>query len=285
MIVYIPNVSQQQLGGGFTFLRNIKSALGGKVQWAHNWGEADLILIASASMTDSNEIEEAFAAHKPIVLRVDNIPRKSRNKRGRIYDKMRRFGSIADHIIFQSKWAQDYAGFLTGTEHSSVIYNGVDLNIFNPGDRQKGKKRYLFVHYNRDENKRFPEAFYFFHQYWRKDPTIELTIVGAFSNEMIDAGFDFFGKETVNYIPPIADPYVLSDIYRDHDYLLFPAFMDAAPNTVLEARACGLEVLLVNETGGTKEMLAPDLDISLERMAREYYNIFDLIVNEKAIIV
>lgn len=285
MIIYIPNTSDQTIGGGWTFLRNIKRALGDRVQWAHNWQEADLILIASASMTDANEIEEAAKAGKPIVFRVDNIPRKSRNRRGRIYDKMKRFGQLAEHVIYQSEWAKMYAGWLVNQEEkSSVIYNGVDTNVFHKTDEPAiEKNRYLFVHYNRDENKRFPEAFYHFHMAWRNNPDATLTIVGNFSPEMIDANFDFFGDEQIEYIPPISDMHVLADIYREHDILLFPAFMDAAPNTVLEARASGLEIQCINEVGGTKELLNPELDISLERMGNEYFAIFDLIINTKEI--
>lgn len=285
MIIYIPNNSEQSIGGGWTFLRNIKRALGDRIQWAHNWQEADLILIASASMTDANEIEEAAKAGKPIVFRVDNIPRKSRNRRGRIYDKMKRFGELSEHIIYQSEWAKMYAGWLVkNDEKSSVIYNGVDITVFHQSDEPViEKNRYLFVHYNRDENKRFPEAFYHFHMAWRNDPDASLTIVGNFSPEMIDANFDFFGGEKIEYIPPISDMHVLADIYREHDVLLFPAFMDASPNTILEARASGLKVECVNETGGTKELLNPELDISLERMGNEYHAIFDLILNTKEI--
>lgn len=278
-------MSEQSIGGGWTFLRNIKKALGDKVQWAHTWQEADLILIASASMTDAGEIEEAAKAGKPIVFRVDNIPRKSRNKRGRIYDKMRRFGQLAEHVIYQSKWAAEYAGWLVAQpDKSSVIYNGVDQSVFYPSSEPKPKHlRYLYVQYNRDENKRFTEAFYYYHMYWRTAKDSTLTIVGNFSPEVIGANFDFFGNEPVSYIPPVADPHVLADIYRDNDILLFPAFADASPNTVLEARACGLDIQLTNPCGGTKELLDPDLDISLERMGSEYYGIFYLILNTKEI--
>lgn len=285
MLVYIPNNSEQTIGGGWTFLRNIKRGLGDRVQWAHNWQEADLVFIASASMVDANEIEEAVKAGKPIVFRVDNVPKKSRNKRGRIYDKMKRFGELAEHVIYQSQWAKEYAGWLVNQdEKSSVIYNGVDDTVFHPTDEPRlVKNRYLFVQYNRDENKRYPEAFYHYHMIWRKNPDATLTVVGNFSPELIDAGFDFFGKEPVTYIPPISDVYTLADIFRDHDILLFPAFADASPNTVLEARASGLSIECVNEVGGTKELLNPDLDISLERMCNEYYAIFDLIINTKEI--
>lgn len=287
MIIYMPNTSQQTIGGGWTFMRNLKTGLGGKVQWANRWEDCDLLFINSASVVDLGEVEAAAAAGKAIVFRVDNILKKSRNRRSRINDKMRRFGELADHVIYQSEWAKEYAGFIVGTDHSSVIYNGVNTEIFYPdadADHSK-EKRFLFVQFNRDENKRFPEAAYIFHMLWRNDHSRTLTLVGQFSPELVEANFDFFAGEQINFIPPIEDPHVMADIYRDHDCLIFPAFADAAPNTVLEARACGLGVLGVNKIGGTMEMLNPDLDISLDRMCREYYAIFDLILNDHDIAV
>lgn len=280
MKIYHPNNSQQIIGGGWTFLKNFKKALiplG--YSFVDNWQEADIFFIGSVSMADAGEIEEANSAGKKIYFRIDNIPRKSRNKRGRVYDKMRRFSELSKNIIFQSKWAAFYAGWLTNNlKKSIIIYNGVDLNVFYP-DKTKTIfndkfKKFLFIQYNRDENKRFPEACYYFHLAWRNNKKHCLTLVGNFSPELIDAKFDFFAGEEIYYIPPIENEKILAQVYREHDVLLFPAFMDACPNTVLEARACGLEIACVNEIGGTKELLDPNLDISLERMGREYDNLF-----------
>lgn len=287
MKIYIPNNSQQSIGGGWTFIRNFKKGMAKLgYQFVGRWPSCDIILIAGVSMTDRGEIEEAKKAGKKIVFRVDNIPRKSRNRRGRVYDKMRRFGEIADFVVFQSRWAMSYAGYLTGANdfNSGVICNGVDTEIFwpikNPSITPEGT-RYLFVQFNRDENKRWTEAAYYFHMKFRENPLVRLTMVGQFSPELIDAGFDFFAGEKVGCIPPIEDPYKLADIYREHDVLLFPAFADAAPNTVLEARACGLKVELVNPIGGTTEMLDPDLDISLDRMCRNYDSLFKRLYEKK----
>jgi glycosyltransferase involved in cell wall biosynthesis len=279
MKIYIPNTSEMSIGGGWNFLRNIKKGLQNEVEFVDNLAICDILFINSASMTDTDDVEEAHKMGKRIVFRVDNIPKKSRNKRGRIYDKMRRFGELADIVVYQSNWAKEYAGYMVGTKYSMVIHNGVDTSIFNQEDRQVfTDSKYLFIQGNRDENKRFPEAAYWFHMIHRQFPTSALTIVGKFSPETIDANFDFFDGENITYIPPIENQKELASIYKSHNYLLFPAFADACPNTVAEARACGLEVLLVNEVGGTKDLLDPNLDISLERMCREYLQLFNLLV-------
>jgi glycosyltransferase involved in cell wall biosynthesis len=196
---------------------------------------------------------------------------------------MRRFGRQADMVVYQSEWARMYAGYLVGEVDSLVIRNGVDTSIFYPQKKNEHRDflKYLFVQFNRDENKRWPEAAYRFHMDWRQNKKNRLTIVGAFTPELVDAGFDFFAGESVEYYLPVSDRYALADVYRAHDVLLFPAFADAAPNTVLEARACGLQIEGVNPIGGTTEMLEPDLDISLERMCDDYEKLFNLILVTK----
>lgn len=293
MKVYIPNTSEQSIGGGWTFLRNFKKGMAQHIELVDNVEKCDLLFIVSASMTDADDVERAHAQGKKIVFRVDNIPKKSRNKRGRIYDKMRRYGELADVVVFQSEWAKEYAGFLTGVENSIVIYNGVDIDIFNTNDRQVkgdidlGPSNYLFVQFNRDDNKRWPEAAYHYHMVWRKNKKARLTIVGKFSPENFnDDGsphFDFFGNEPITYIPPVEDPDVMASIYKDHEVLLFPAFGDAAPNTVLEAIACGMQIELVNPVGGTVEMVSNKFDLSLGRMCTEYNALFNLVFDQKDI--
>lgn len=281
MKIYLPCISQQTIGGGFTFMRNFKK---GMVDRGHQivalWAEADVILIAGASMADPEEIKLAKENGKIIIYRVDNVLKKSRNKRARINSRMRLYAELADHIVFQSQWAREYAGYVTGhLDKSSVIYNGVDQSIFYPAKDKiapsHGGKKYLYVQFNRDENKRFPEAAYDFHMAWRKNNKHSLTLVGQFSPELQAADFDFFAGEDVEYIPPISDPSVLADIYRGHDILLFPAFADASPNTILEARACGLAVEGVHPVGGSQELLyLSDEWLSLDRMITEFELIF-----------
>jgi glycosyltransferase involved in cell wall biosynthesis len=279
MKIYLPNISEQSIGGGWTFMRNFKNGMRkfySDVEFVDKIHEADVMLVSGVTLAKPDELKFAKEHGVKIVFRVDNIPKKSRNKRSRVYDNMHIFSSLADRIVFQSEWAKDYAGYFTGDSPWQIIYNGVDKSIFYPApeDEFENGLRYLFVQFNRDENKRFPEAAYYFHKRWRQDNRSKLTLVGQFSPELADAKFDFFAGEDVEYLGVISDPNTLAEVYRSHDILLFPAFADAAPNTVLEARACGLAVECVNPVGGTEELLDVNLDISLERMCREYYELF-----------
>ena len=289
MKIFIPTKNKDSIGGGWTFMKNFISGMKRyykDVEFVGSLEECDILLISGVTLVDPDTVTKASQLGKKIVFRVDNIPRKSRNKRSRVYSNMRTFAESADMVVFQSEWAQMYAGFLTGNGllNSMVIYNGVDKDIFYPGPEFESSDykslKYLYVQSQKNENKRFAEAAYIFHMRWRKDHNIKLTILGEFPSDLVSADFDFFAGENIEYLGVVPDRKMLADIYRDHDILLFPAFADASPNTVLEARACGLLVEGVNDVGGTKELLEDGLDITLERMCQDYYSLFSFLMTD-----
>lgn len=276
MKIYIPNSSKQSLGGGWTWIRNFKKGCGSAVEFVDKWQDCDIYLIMSVTTTDKNELKEAKEAGKKIVLRVDNIPKKSRNKRQDPPARITEFGEMANLVIFQSEWAKEYAGWLIKYQYNrKVIYNGVDLSTFHKPEHPPVGNKFLFVHYNRDDCKRYHEAFYTYHMWFREHRDSELTIVGRFSPDVVENNFDFFGREKVNYLGVIDDPKRMATVMRAHHALLFPSFGDACPQTVIEALGCGLSIIGVNEVGGTKELLdLPYEDLSCNRMANEYINEF-----------
>jgi len=277
MKVYIPNNSKMSIGGGWTFISNFKK--GSAIQFVPRWQDCDVVLITGATMTARNEMIQAQQAGKPIVFRVDNIPRDSRN-RGTAFSRMLDFAKMSDHIIFQSEWAKDYAGWWfveNGIDiniKSNIIYNGVDTEYFYPKEAEQVKGRYLYVQFNRDENKRPTEAFYLFHQEYRKNKGVELWLVGQYSPELIENDFDFFAGEKVSYLGIVDDRKQLGDIYRSCEYLLFPAFADASPNTVMEAVACGCTIVGTNPVGGTRELINLR-GRTIQDMAQDYKLIFE----------
>jgi glycosyltransferase involved in cell wall biosynthesis len=284
--VYIANQSKQTLGGGFIFLDNLKKGVAGKCTFVDSWKDAHIIFIGSVTMTTREEIINAKNAKRRIVLRIDNMPKDSRN-RGTAFSRMKDFANLADVIIFQSEWAKDYVGSWlkntcgVDTNKGHVIYNGVDTDYFYHKDHPAIRgDTYLFCTFNTDENKRFPEAAYDFHLKHRKakqekKPLPKLKLVGNFGKDLPSYKFDFFDGENISYSPPIADRNQLGNIYRSCQYLYFPAFADAAPNTVSEAIACGCEVLLANPIGGTVEVIRQFKSkvITIQEMANKYLEI------------
>ncbi len=288
MKIYIPNTSEQSIGGGWTFLRNFRKGARGALHFVDRWKDCDIYFIVAATMTSRDEAYLAKAAGKGVIFRVDNVPRDSRN-RGTAFSRMRDFANISDVVVYQSEWARQYAGYICGD--GPVIMNGVDTDIFKSSgikiedDDLPLAQKYLYVHYNRDENKRFPEALYFFHQEWKRTRNSELWLVGRFEDKLVEYNFDLFAGEPMRYFGVIENPLDLAKVMRSAHVLLAPYFMDAAPNTVAEAIACGMEVALVNPIGGTQEII-DDFKSNgvrtVERMAEDYINLFKLALSDTA---
>ena len=279
--IYLPNTSKMGIGGGLTFIDNFKAGCEGRAFFVDDWHDADVYFISSATLTPRDEVVQARAAGKQVIFRVDNIPKDSRN-RGTAISRMRDYGRMADLVIFQSEWARFYAGYLVGD--GTVVYNGVNKHIFRPTGEKlpRTKSRvHLVVQFNRDDNKRTTEAFYYHHLDWRKDKDCELWIVGKFSPENMEYNFDFFDGEVVRYFGVVEDREYLSQIYRSADVFYFPAFADASPNSVTEALACGCQVELVHPVGGTIEITeraAQGIIPSIYDMAAEYLSLFRLAI-------
>lgn len=279
MKVYVPNNSKQGIGGGWTFLRNIQSADNTSMVFVSTWQECDVILITGATITDKDEMRNAKQAGKKIVLRVDNIPRDSRN-RGTAFSRMLLFATLADAIIYQSEWAKMYVGWwfhkridMKG-KSEQVVYNGVNKDFFYPSEEPKESDTYLFVQYNRDENKRYTEAFYDFHMRYREQEDSKLILAGRYADKLREYGFDFFDREEVEYVGIIENPLEMGNLMRRCEYIYYPSFIDASPNTLLEALTCGCKPLLLNSIGGQKEQL----DIvgrTIQEMAIDYQLVFN----------
>lgn len=299
--IHLANESKMSIGGGWTFLQNLKESMGlinADVEFT-DYANSDIYFITSASMITRDSIKLAKEDGKKIILRVDNIPRNSRNRNTgttRLYD----FAQLADWVVFQSEWAKqkvmpllDSEALDISTEHnsylygvddrakyfcecnSSIIMNGVNTHIFNDkvdGIDNPHKKRYLIVRFNRDNNKRLEEALDMYSDKWLIDTDIDLFLIGQYGKELQAGYFDFFMGERYTNYGVVTDRHQLASLYRSCDILIYPSYSDACPNVVTEALACGLEVWH-NGHGGIPEVMACE-DITLERMGKEYYKLF-----------
>lgn len=282
MKVYIPNNSRQSVGGGWTFIRNLKEALKGEAFFVDQMEAADIVLIVGVTITDKNELHQAKKLGKKIILRVDNVPRKSRNNRQTPHERLKEFAEIADVVIYQSEWAKNYCLPLCGD--GAIIHNGVDQSIFYPPKEKPEKDISLFAYHGKSELKCFWQAHYFFQMHFRNNTDAEFWFIYDFGKELETlkfANFDFWQGEKYKYLEKITNPDKMADLMRQCKRLIFPSFADAAPNTVLEARACGLKVncSALPDDSGTRELLNPELDISLERMGIEYLSLFKLVLD------
>lgn len=261
MKIHLANYEPGRTGGGWTFAKNFVKLFG-----QTPYEEADIYFIAGASQTDHDSVEKARRDGKKIVLRIDNALRNSRNRNTGM-SRMKSFAIRSDLVIYQSEWAK---GFLKPflNKNGPVILNGVDTSEFFPKPewREQKQNHYLYVRSSRDEGKGWINAWY----WWVANGAGKhLNIVGKFSRENIEYNFDFFNEEQYTFygeVKSLAQPLQMSERF------LYTYLNDACSNTLLEARACGLEIVDVNgmlNTGGAPEIMALS-DLSIERMGKEY---------------
>ena len=296
MKVYFPKFDLDKIGGCWTFVRNLMQGLSFTsqpldIEMVDNWQTADIYFIPGVTMVERNEVEEAKTAGKKIVLRMDNIPRKSRNKRCRVYDNLRRYAEIADVVVYQSEWARDYCYPLTG--EGTVIYNGVNTKIFYPADNKPKtiNQRVLFAYHGKSELKNFWQAHLHFQYFARTYPNAEFWFIYDFGRDqpiLEAANFDFWQGEKYVHYNQVKTPQEMAFIMRNCTHFFYPSIADAAPNILLEAVACGLEAchLAPKELAGSQEIYEDFKQNgvrSIETMALEYFNLFKLLVDEKEI--
>jgi len=284
--IYIPNLQDnlKKIGGGFTFLNNLYKGLKDKVEFVDNWVKCDIVFIFGITTIDKTDIYNAINAGKKLVLRVDNIPRKSRNTRQSPVERLTEFGNKADMVIYQSKWCKEYAGYFIDNKNEIIINNGVDTSIFNRDARETDGKTYLYINYNDNPNKRFDEALYWFDMQYRLDNSSHLIIAGNVPKIYIEHpeyNWDLPTNGKVEYVGITKTPNDTAKLMKRCDFLLYPSFAEAYPNTVIEAIACGMIPIHLNNIGGTKEADSNNYDEikTIEKMSLEYLEVFNKILS------
>ena len=291
MKIYIPQKAKDGIGGGWTFTRNFiafceKHA---DVELVDNPNDCDIYFIPGATMSQRDEVTKAKENGSKIVLRVDNIPRNSRNRgtgTPRLYD----FGQIADEVIYQSEWARDFISpFLN--RQGEVIINGTNDFIFKPEGYtlgKEGKPQYLYSQLSSDPLKRWEKAWYWFQKSYFLQKESHLWIVGRpefFGKDQLEYKFDFFGgaENRVRCLGVIEDPNEMAKIYRSADFLLMSADMDACSNVLVEARMCGTKIVTEgNENTSIREIMNTPLEeLTLKAMGDKYIKVFEKVCTRK----
>lgn len=290
MKVALPVDSKQGLGGGFTFQRNLAEGLKRiGVEVVEDAFQADIALFCGVTMVTKETFRALRDSNVKTVVRLDNVPRNSRN-RGSGTSRLKNFSQQADAIVWQSIWAKGYLESFIDPEKKlkeAIIYNGIPTDIFKPlGDRldlDQGEDLdhvYLYSRFSRDETKMWEVAWYEYQLIQMRDPKAKLIILGRYSNDIRENGFDFFRGENVKYLGVYDNPHQMATLLRSVGWLIAPYFNDAFSNTYVEALCSGVKLYKPHMSGGTPEMI--DLFnahgrefFSLERMAQDYKEFFE----------
>ncbi|MCK5493854.1 MAG: hypothetical protein KAJ14_12155, partial [Candidatus Omnitrophica bacterium] len=100
--IFIPQRAKTGIGGGWTFTANLVKALKDEVQFVDDWQDCDIYFIPGCTLAEREEVKQAKDKGKKIILRIDNVPRNSRNRNtgtSRLFD----MAQMADEVIYQSE--------------------------------------------------------------------------------------------------------------------------------------------------------------------------------------
>lgn len=288
MKIYLPKRAKGDgVGGGWVFSRNFQKGLNGRAEFTNIWNDCDIYFISGPTLADRDEVKRAKDRGKKIVLRLDNVPRNSRN-RGTGTPRMYDFAQWADEVIYQSEWARDFLKPFTGRE-GVVIINGTDDEIFNedgPSIESDGEPQYIYSQYSSDNVKMWEKAWYDFQKIYFENPKAHLWIVGRpefMGINQIEYNFDLFGgaEDRVNYLGLVENRREMAKVYRGADYLIYPSILDACSNVVVEGRMCGLDVVYTStdEKTSTQEIIETDKsELTLKSMCNKYLNVFNKVL-------
>ena len=165
----------------------------------------------------------------------------------------------AKHIVANSDGLQDLAQKTAGMYGKSVLYipNGVDTDLYHPGEMQKETSRRSLLFVGRLVRQKgvtyIIKALAKLRTAGECEGTmVHLTIVGdgplrgSLMREAKECGV----SDMITWLGWL-DREQLSYEYRKHDVFIFPSFEEGMPNALLEAMASGLAVLATEIPGIT----------------------------------
>lgn len=182
-------------------------------------------------------------------LRTDNTKNLWRDKEA-IYKKTNMT------IVTPSKWLKNIVEkSVLKDKDIKLIYNGIDTNIFKPGDKKSIRKKLKLP----ENHKIIIFIAYMGFANTEKGGNYLKNIVDKIQDKKITI-LNIGGKnaqtseKNIINIPYIKDKNILADYYRSADLFVFPTLAENFPLTVLESMACGTPVVSF-ETGGVPEII------------------------------
>lgn len=175
---------------------------------------------------------------------------------------MRRLRSMADHVIYQSRFCEISAERFLGPSEvpSGILYNPVDLVRFAPVARGGDGPLQILAAGTHGTRDRVISVLEMLALMRRGGIEAELSVAGKFQWRNAESDF----HRTVDRLairPSVRRVQSFSQedaaaLYQAHDLLVHPKYMDPCPTVVIEAMACGIPVV-GSDSGGMPE-LVPD---------------------------
>jgi glycosyltransferase involved in cell wall biosynthesis len=175
---------------------------------------------------------------------------------------------LSDYIFWQSEFCKESADNFLGKRDISgeVLFNAVDTTKFLPKQKQNKEFTFLttgvFIDSMLYRLTATVEAFYLFQKKYKET---QLVIAGYMSKKsQIQINDLIFARELQSKIKIIGSysQEFAPEIYAGADAYIMLKYMDASPNVVIEAMACGLPIIY-SSTGGVPELVGHDAGVGI----------------------
>jgi glycosyltransferase involved in cell wall biosynthesis len=183
---------------------------------------------------------------------------------------MRALRAMADHVVYQSEFCRDTAAKFLGPcgLPSEILYNPVDLEKFHPAEcGTRTPQLRLLAAGTHGTRERVTSALGALRELRRGGIEAVLTVAGRFQWSQGEKDFaDETARLGVQNAVRRLERFSQSEapaLYRSHDLLLHPKYMDPCPTVVLEAMACGLPVV-GSRSGGLPEIVPADCGVLID---------------------
>ena len=153
----------------------------------------------------------------------------------------------ADHVVFISRWLQDYFENLGFNGNSSVVYNGCDLRNCGPEESHTlADPIRLVTHHWSDNYMKGFDIYVEIDKFLIKNPgSFDFTYIGRYWNG--------YTPQSTKVISPKSGR-DLGDELKKHDVYVTASRNEPCGMHHIEGAASGLPVLYHSETGGIKEL-------------------------------
>jgi len=229
-----------------------------------------LYCLSNSPYLSEGSLEKIKHKNIPIILNQNGVyfPGWYGNGWQKQNEKLKPAYHLADHVFWQSEFCQEAANKFLGKRKSSseILYNAIDTAKFSPINKVNNEFTFLttgvFIDSMLYRLIATIEAFYLFQ---KKQRDTRLTIAGYISKKSKVKINDLISTRELEKKITIFGSYsqaIAPSIYANSDAYIMLKHMDASPNVVIEAMACGLPVIY-SASGGVPELVGQKAGIGL----------------------